>query len=70
MEARKQAEKDFFAEVLENIKDYSNSVFIKKGTINYDIIVNEIISLKPDLLVCYGSSVIKSKLVDYFKVDS
>jgi phosphoribosylglycinamide formyltransferase 1 len=65
--ARSQSEKDFFEEFTTSCLDRSNPVNIEKGSINDSNIVNEIIDLNPDLLICYGSSIIKSKLLDVFK---
>ena len=49
------------------MNDKSSPVFIKKGEINDSLIVSRIIDLNPDLLVCYGSSLIKSELLEIFK---
>ena len=65
--ARLQSEKDFFSEYIKSEEDKSNPYLIKKGAINNTSIVNEIIALNPDLLVCYGSSLIKSELLIKFK---
>lgn len=67
VEARSQAEKDFFERSLLNISDKSNPGFLQKGEINDDNVVNDIISQSPDLLICYGSSLIRSKLLDEFR---
>ncbi len=67
VEARLQSEKDFFAEYIESVLDKSKPKFIKKGAINERVIVDEIVDLKPDLLVCYGSSLIKSDLLTKFE---
>jgi len=66
VEARSQAEKDFFSDYLSIIDDKSQPKFIAKGEINDSHIVNDIINLKPDLLVCYGSSLIESNLLQEF----
>jgi len=67
VDARSQSEKDFFEEFTTSCLDRSNPVCIEKGSINDSSIVNEIIDLNPDLLICYGSSIIKSKLLDVFQ---
>lgn len=67
VKARTQSEKDFFGDFVKNIDDKSSPIFIPKGKINNDQIVNEIININPDLLICYGSSLIKSKLLTAFK---
>jgi len=66
VEARLQAEKDFFIDYISSADDKSNPKHIIKGEINEERIVNEIIALNPDLLVCYGSSLIKSDLLHKF----
>lgn len=66
VESRKQSEIDFFEDLTNNLTDYSNPEVIKKGRVNDKSIVDEIIDLNPDLLVCYGSSIIKSVLVDIY----
>ena len=52
---------------METIEDASNAKFIAKGEINNKRIVKEIINLKPDLIVCYGSSLIRSDLLTEFE---
>lgn len=64
--SRKQSEIDFFQKVIDSTIDNSNSQIIKKGDINKEHIVNKIIGLEPDILVCYGSSIIKSDLLKKF----
>ena len=66
IEARSQAEKDFFSDFIASVDDKSKPNFIAKGEINDSLIVNDIINLNPDLLVCYGSSIIKSDLLQKF----
>ena len=66
VKARLQAEKDFFVDFLNVVDDKSKPTFIAKGEINDDYIVSKIIKLNPDLLVCYGSSLIKSSLLHKF----
>lgn len=67
LETRDIYEKIFFMDYVKNTNDYSNSLFIAKGKINSEHIVKEIESLNPDLLICYGSSLIKSSLLKNFK---
>jgi phosphoribosylglycinamide formyltransferase 1 len=65
-DARSNSEYDFFSDVVELFEDNSNSVFIGKGDINKENFVNDIVNLKPDLIVTYGCSIIKSNLLTYF----
>ena len=67
VDSRLQSETDFFNEYISNVEDKSKPNFINKGDINKLNVVNEIIELKPDLLVCYGSSLIKSELLTRFQ---
>ena len=67
LEIRDIYEEIFFMDYIKNTNDHSNSLFIPKGNINSEQIVKEIESLNPDLLICYGSSLIKSSLLKNFK---
>jgi len=65
-DARSNSEYDFFSDVVNLFEDKSNSVFISKGDINKENFVNDIVNLRPDLIVTYGCSIIRSKLLTYF----
>jgi methionyl-tRNA formyltransferase len=65
--ARTQGEQDFFGEFVNSYKDKSHPIKIGKGNINDEPIVAEIESLRADLLICYGSSLIKSSLLKSYK---
>jgi phosphoribosylglycinamide formyltransferase 1 len=67
VEARQQAETDFFEESISLLEDLSRAKIIKKGGINDELIVKNIIDLNPDIIICYGSSIIKSELLNSFK---
>ena len=63
---RFQTEQFFFSSQCKEISDVSNSFQIKKGEINSQKIINKISNLKPDLIVCYGSSIITGQLLEEF----
>ena len=63
---RHNIEHDFFSDIINNVPDKSNSKYIEKGDINSESIVNEIYNLKPDLIITYGCSIIKPKLINLF----
>lgn len=65
--ARAQSEQDFFGDAIAAMADLSNPVQIAKGAINNADVVAQITEMNPDLLVCYGSSLIKSALLDRFQ---
>jgi folate-dependent phosphoribosylglycinamide formyltransferase PurN len=65
-DTRHNIEHDFFSDIINNLPDKSNSRNINKGDINCDYIINEIHNLKPDLIVTYGCSIIKPKLINLF----
>lgn len=64
--ARTQTEKDFFIDYIQSARDKSNPILIQKGGVNSTKVVEEIVSLNPDLILCFGSSLIKSKLLTHF----
>ena len=64
---RKQSEEDFFLPFVALTKDVSNPIFIKKGDINNQEIIERIIKLDVDLIVAYGCSIIKEPILDYYK---
>ena len=64
---RTQAEQDFFGESIKSLEDKSNPIKVAKGEINEELIVAEIERLDVDLLICYGSSLIKSSLLSSYK---
>ena len=63
---RLQSEEDFFASFTLLTEDKSAPTRIKKGGINDKEVVDKIILAKPDLIVCYGSSLIKGELLTKF----
>ena len=65
--ARTQTEKDMLLDSVIHMSDKSNPIIIPKGEINEDEVTKQIYNYNPDILVCYGSSVIKSTLLkDYY----
>lgn len=66
-EARIQSEEDFFGSSIFALFDHSHPKIIERGTINSEQIVSEINHINADLLICYGSSIIKSSLLETFK---
>mgnify|MGYP001463031012 CR=1 FL=1 len=64
---REISENDFFSNFNDNVRDKSNSIFLKYGFINDDKFYKQIISLSPDLIVTYGCSIIGEKLIDSFE---
>jgi len=66
-EARLQSEKDFFRDFISTQTDESMPTQIAKGAINDITVVSSIIDLNPDLIVCYGASLIKSELLSVFR---
>lgn len=67
LKIRAQTEVDFFGLFCSKIIDNSNPEYILKGLINSNNIVNEITNLNPDIIISFGSSIIKSSLLDTFK---
>ncbi|MBN1123575.1 MAG: hypothetical protein JXA82_01110 [Sedimentisphaerales bacterium] len=65
-QAREQSEEDFFGLFIQHTTDHSCPVFIPKGEVNSEACVNEIFSIKPDLVVAYGCSLIREPLLNAF----
>lgn len=65
--ARTQAEVDFFGLSNDKTNDLSNPNILRKGAINDPEVVKDIIDKKPDLIICYGSSLIRSELLEIFE---
>ncbi|MBO8219515.1 formyltransferase family protein [Prochlorococcus marinus] len=65
--ARDSSERDFFDTSIRLTEDFSNPIMIKKGEINDKYIIEKIIKINPDLIVCYGSSLIKEELINVFE---
>ena len=63
--SRNVTEKDFFESYVKEFDD-KKSIHIKRGEINDELHVDNIINLNPDLLISYGCSIIKSKLLNVF----
>ena len=67
LEAREQAEEDFFKLFIDSQEDKSRPISLPKGQINDEKYTQQIINSNPDLLICYGSSIIKEPLITFFK---
>ena len=62
---RKESEQFFFKKIKNiNLKKIE---FINKGEINSKKVFNELIKLKPDLIISFGCSLIKSRLIKKYK---
>lgn len=67
VEGRERSELDFFGDLVALLPDHSSPRRIAKGAINDPDIVRSIAQLQPDLLVCYGSSLVRSSLLQSFE---
>jgi phosphoribosylglycinamide formyltransferase-1 len=66
VDARARSEQDFFGPFVELAPDCSKPVFLPKGDINKPEHCNDILRLKPDLLLSYGCSLIRDPLLSAF----
>ena len=65
---RKESEKKYFGKYLKNTKELKSLRIIERGEFNFNKkLVDKIISLKPDLLISYGCSIIKDPILSKFK---
>lgn len=66
LKARAKSEEDFFSYFNKLTPDISNPIKIEKGDINKNKYIEEIISLDPDLVIAFGCSLIKPRLINHF----
>lgn len=64
--AREQSEEDFFRLFVEASNDNSQPMFVPKGEINSPSQVEMILAARPDLIVAYGCSIIRSPLLEAY----
>jgi folate-dependent phosphoribosylglycinamide formyltransferase PurN len=62
-----EEQKRFESRIKRNFDNHQKLNLVRKGAINSIETVEKIKNLSPDLLICYGSSLIKSELLDLFK---
>ncbi len=60
---RLTSEIEFFNEFCNVSLDKSNPIFIEKGEINNQVIVDKIVELDPEIIISYGCSIIKSNIL-------
>ncbi|MFC7057741.1 formyl transferase [Halovenus salina] len=66
LERRARSEHDYFAHFVNTTPDRSNPIEIPYGDINEQQYYEEITDLEPDLLVVYGSSIIRDPLLSEY----
>ena len=64
---REQIEKDFFNFYLRNTKDNSKNIYKKNGYSSKKVFLEKAKKLNPDLIVVYGSSIIKGEILKLYK---
>jgi phosphoribosylglycinamide formyltransferase 1 len=64
---RLQSERDFFSLYCSGVEDRSSPEVLPYGTVSGAERVTEILDLQPDLIVCYGCSIIRPTLIHAFR---
>ncbi len=64
---REVIEGDFFSNKNQILKDNSNNIFCAKGFSSTTKCLNIVDKLKPDLIIVYGTSIIKGKILKKYK---
>ncbi|MEO7574489.1 MAG: formyltransferase family protein [Ilumatobacteraceae bacterium] len=65
---RMQSEQNFFQEIVNRAPDRSNPILVSKNAISEDLSLQALIRiLNPDVLVCYGTSIIREPLLTDFR---
>lgn len=65
-EARSQSEIDFFSDVVEEVGSFPRLKRIARGSLNDRSVVDTICSLDPDLIVCFGCSLVGDEIISAF----
>jgi len=60
-------EQESFASLLQDTQDNVPRFLLSKGDINEPSVVQAILDKKPDILACYGSSLVRGKLLEAFR---
>ncbi len=65
---RKQTEDDFFNWFIEfSIKTKSEESYIERGFISSQKFLNQVLNLNPELIIVYGTSIIKGEIIKIFR---
>ena len=64
---RQVSEHQYFSGIISSLTDLSNKLYVHKGAVNEEWLVEKVQNMKPDAIFCYGSSLIKSSLIDTFQ---
>lgn len=65
--AREASEQAWFADIVASTPSQWKECLIPKGEVNSQAVVEDILAQTPDVLFCYGSSLIKSQLLEEYK---
>ena len=60
-------EKIYFNKIIKNLKDKSKNKFCSRGYVSTKKCLKEILSLGPDIIIVYGSSILKGEILKIFK---
>lgn len=63
---RTLCEQQFFGDSVKQNEHRLSPVLVAKGDVNHPAVVDAIIGLQPDMIVCFGASLIKSRLLSDF----
>lgn len=66
-DARQASEEYYFRHFVEKQPTTGRVINLPKGGINHENIQSEICGLNPDYIVCYGCSILKGDLLDWFE---
>lgn len=65
---RQKSEKKYFSNFLKKYSEIKNLRIIERGEFNFNqSIIKQIFTLKPDLIISYGCSIIKSPIITKYK---
>jgi len=66
LECRRQIETDMFNDFISYVTDFSNPVYADYNAPNNQNVIDEIVALKPDLLLVFGACILKESIISKF----
>jgi len=66
LDYRRQVEIDMFGDFIKHVNDYSNPVYAQYKAPNSQEVIDDIIALKPDLILVFGACILKEPIIKSF----
>jgi len=67
LDSRAASEEDFFRPFAATTEDRSNPIFIPRGQLNSESVVDAVLAAEPDVLAAYGCSIVTGRLLEAYR---